>query len=162
MKVIIAIDDSPMSTSLLNTVVSRWWPKDTQFKILTVLEPICLPSEAADFADNLVKVYDKRMDHATKWCQSARQKLERKIPGAKVHFDIRQGSAPSEIIDAAVDWSADKILIGAHSKDVCPHNLLGSVSRRVATHSPCSVEIVRHKEYAKEAHKQEASTVHKR
>lgn len=163
MKVIIAIDDSPMSTPVLNTIISRHWPKDVQFKVLTVLEPICLPSENPEFADSLVKVYDKRMEHATKWCQSVREKLEAKIPGAKVHFDVRQGSPPAEIIDAAVDWAADKILMGAHSKDVCPHNLVGSVSRRVASHSPCSIEIIRNKEYATKAHKQEpAANVRKR
>ena len=34
-------------------------------------------------------------------------------------------------------------LVGAHGHGVCPRFILGSVSSAVATHAPCSVEIVR-------------------
>lgn len=146
MKAIIAVDDSPMSEELIQNVLRRRWPEHTQFKVLTVLEPICYPSEIEHYASSLVKVFDQRMERAAKHCEKVRERLEGGIPGASVHFDIREGSAPSQIVDAAVDWSADKILMGAHSKDVCPHNLLGSVSQRVASHSPCTIEIIRRKE----------------
>ncbi len=145
MKVIIAIDDSPMTETVIANVLSRRWPEDTQFKILTVLEPLCISSEESDYSDALVQVYDKRKSSAAKWCEKLRERLESHITSAHVHYDIREGQAPGQIIDAAVEWSADKILIGAHGQNVCPHNLVGSVSRRVASHAPCSVEIIRSK-----------------
>lgn len=149
MKAIIALDDSPMSSKLVEHILARQWPEHTEFKVLTVLEPLCLSEEIERFSAALTKIYESRLQQATKHCERVRDKLQSKFPGVKVHFDIRQGSAPAQIVDAAVDWSADKILMGAHGRDVCPHNLLGSVSRRVSGHSPCSVEIVRTKEHVK-------------
>jgi nucleotide-binding universal stress UspA family protein len=156
MKAIVALDDSPMSAKLVESIISRQWPEHTEFKILTILEPFCLAEEIEEFSKSLTKIYEKRLEQATKHCQQVREKLESKLPGVKVHMDIRQGSAPAQIVDAAVEWSADKILMGAHSRDICPHNLLGSVSRRVSGHSPCSVEIVRTKELV---HKPRQQTV---
>lgn len=161
MKVIIAVDDSPMTETVITDAISRRWPKDTQFKILTVLEPLCVSSEENDYSDCLVQVYDKRKSAAAKWCEKIRERLESQIKDAHVHFDVREGTAPAQIIDAAVEWSADKILIGAHGQNICPHNLVGSVSRRVASHAPCSVEIIRAKVNAsKLSSKKTASNQH--
>lgn len=76
-------------------------------------------------------------------CISVRDQLLSKIPKAIVHFEIREGQPQSQIIDAAVEWSADKIIVGAKSRLGCDRFMIGSVSNAVANHAPCSVEIVR-------------------
>lgn len=144
MKVILAVDDSPYSQEVIKTVTEREWPVDTEFKVLTVLEPLdcCLDESFDDMFQTFKEKRKKAVDHLA---QSIREKLEATIPGARVHFEVRSGSPKSEIVGAAVDWCADRIMIGAHGQRGCPHNLLGSVSRAVAGHAPCSVEIVREK-----------------
>jgi nucleotide-binding universal stress UspA family protein len=72
-----------------------------------------------------------------------------------VHFEIRHGSPKTEIIRTATEWEANRILIGAHGHNVCPHNLMGSVSRAVAEHAPCSVEIVKIKSCANVRHEED-------
>lgn len=145
MKIIIAVDDSPSSSELVRTITSRKWPQDVNFKILTVLEPSCVSYadlSISEYAQTAAEIYAKRKAAARHHCEAIRHKLEEAIATASVHYEVREGAPWAEIVTAAVEWSADKIMIGVHSKDVCPHNMLGSVSRAVVNHSPCSVEVV--------------------
>ena len=145
MKIIIAVDDSPSSSELVSTITSRKWPQDVNFKILTVLEPSCVSYadlSISEYAHTAAELYTKRKAAARHHCEAIRHKLEEAIATASIHYEVREGAPWAEIVTAAVEWSADKIMIGVHSKDVCPHNMLGSVSRAVVNHSPCSVEVV--------------------
>ena len=145
MKIIIAVDDSPSSSELVRSIISRKWPQDVNFKILTVLEPSCVSYadlSISEYAHTAAEIYNKRKAAARHHCEAIRHKLEEAIATASIHYEVREGAPWAEIVTAAVEWSADKIMIGVHSKDVCPHNMLGSVSRAVVNHSPCSVEVV--------------------
>ena len=154
MKVIVAIDDSPYSEELVETVKTRDWPIDTEFKVLSVLEPLDGLSDR--FSDVIESANAKRKKSAEELCRSVREQILGTIAGATVHYEIRSGYPKNEIIEAAADWSADRIIIGAHGHRGCPHNLLGSVSQAVARHAPCSVEVVRQK--SKSSKTRETST----
>ena len=117
----------------------------SEFKVLSVVEPVEM-SEEDDIESATNRNRRKAVEHM---CAEVRHKLQEAIPDAIVHFEVRSGKPVAEIIEAAVDWSADRILIGAHGRDVCPHNLLGSVSRAVAQEAPCTVEVVRPRSMAK-------------
>ncbi|MCC7528188.1 MAG: universal stress protein [Candidatus Melainabacteria bacterium] len=148
MKILIALDDSPYSKDVLEDVARRAWPDNAQFKLLTVIEPFCMSGddeEDADLIEASGVVHRKRWQIADKLCEQAMKKLTAALPHATVDFEIKEGSARSQIINTAVEWSADRIIMGVHGQAVCPHNLLGSVSQGVAMHAPCSVEIVRSK-----------------
>ena len=151
MKVLIAIDDSPYSSQVIESVISRRWPINAEFKILTVLEPISSFNgcSTAECSKSLSSIDKQRRQAAERLGEKVRQKFESAMPATNVHCDIRAGLPRAEIINAAVDWSADKIIVGAHGRDVCPRYLIGSVSRAVATHAPCSVEIIRPRAYHK-------------
>lgn len=144
MKVIVAIDDSAYSKHVLDTCLLRQWPHDTEFRLLSVIEPLPVADLGhTQHALLLEKLEADRKHRLEKYLTDARHKLAGSIPGSRVHFELRHGHAKSEIIDSAVEWSADRIILGAHGHDLCPRFLTGSVSRAVATHAPCSVEIVR-------------------
>ena len=141
MKVLVAMDDSVYSKDMLHLICRRRWPQDVQFKIVTVIEPI--PAFGHDEEELALEIQKRRDKYAEKLCVDARHYVEQHVPGSIVHFEIREGKASREILLAATDWEANKILIGAHGHGICPHNLLGSVSRSVAERAHCSVEIVR-------------------
>ncbi len=148
MKILIALDDSPYSKDVVEDVAKRAWPENSQFKLLTVIEPFCLSGDAEEDADLLEAqgvVHRKRWQVAEKVCEQARKKLKAAMPDSDVDFEINEGSARAQIINTAIEWAADRIIVGVHGKEVCPHNLLGSVSQSVAMHAPCTVEIVRSK-----------------
>lgn len=145
MKVLVAIDDSPYSRHVIQHVLKRQWPMDTEFKIVTVLEDIEEPLEVLEeyaFTRTMEEIQHKRESCARQLCTSVMQKLT-SVPFTHAHFEVRKGKPVSEILRAATDWQANKILIGAHGRGLCPHGFLGSVSRAVTERAHCTVEVVR-------------------
>jgi nucleotide-binding universal stress UspA family protein len=57
---------------------------------------------------------------------------------------LREGSAPAEIIDAALEWKADLIVVGCHNRGPLQRLLLGSTSESLVHRAPCPVLVVRH------------------
>jgi nucleotide-binding universal stress UspA family protein len=148
MRNIVAIDDSPYSAQVVAAIAARRWPAGSEFKVLSVVEPL-EALEIAEEDDIESATHRNRRKAAERMCAEARQMLQTAVPDAIIHFEVREGRPVLQIIGAAVDWSADRILIGAHGRDVCPHNLLGSVSRAVAHEAPCTVEVVRPRSLAR-------------
>ncbi|MBY0551102.1 MAG: universal stress protein [Candidatus Obscuribacterales bacterium] len=164
MKILVAIDDSPYSKHVIDAVRTRHWPKDTEFRVLNVVEPVANEYEALEeyeFTTTLEEIDKRRMESAHKLCLAAAEKL-RLIPSSIVHFDIRRGKPSAQILKSAIDWTASKIVIGAHGRDLCPHGFIGSVSRAVCERAGCSVEVVRAvpgQKRRKEHHAKENATV---
>jgi nucleotide-binding universal stress UspA family protein len=144
MKVIIAIDDSAYCKRVLETIAARKWPMDTDFRIMSVVEPIKWDEvENESWKDVTKQAFNRRKKMANRVCAEGKEIIESKHPDCTVHIEVREGNPRHEIIEAAIDWMADKILIGAHGHDLCDRFVWGGVSRAVAVKSPCSVEIVR-------------------
>ena len=61
---------------------------------------------------------------------------------AKVDYDIREGNAPSNILQAAEDHRADLILLGSHVPGFSDY-FIGSTAARVVRHAQCSVLVER-------------------
>jgi len=61
----------------------------------------------------------------------------------KVDSVIDKGDVKETILDSAIQWHADLIVVGSHGSGGVRRFLLGSVAEAVARHAPCSVEIVR-------------------
>jgi nucleotide-binding universal stress UspA family protein len=61
----------------------------------------------------------------------------------RIETRVIDGSPKEEIVEEAETWGADLILIGSHGYGNVKRFMLGSVLQAVATHAPCSVEIVR-------------------
>lgn len=60
----------------------------------------------------------------------------------QVDLDIREGNAPSNILQAAEDHGADLILIGSHVPGFSDY-FIGSTAARVVRHAQCSVLVER-------------------
>jgi nucleotide-binding universal stress UspA family protein len=159
MKVVVAIDDSPQSQHMLDLIVRREWANDTEFKVVHVVEPLNASDWSGDgWMEMQHDVLRRRHKGAEKLCSDARHKLESHIPTSIVHYEVREGNPKAEIVYAATQWDANKVIIGAHSREVCPHNSLGSVSRSVAEQSSCTVEIIRIGAAAKAPRKEKAKS----
>jgi nucleotide-binding universal stress UspA family protein len=60
----------------------------------------------------------------------------------ETHFEIREGSAYREIIDAARGFKADLIVLATHGYTGLRHVVLGSTTERVVRHAGCPVLVV--------------------
>lgn len=142
MKVIICIDDSLFTEPMIKQIIQRRWHENTEFKLLTVLEPISMSPDPrmTEF------ITLKREREANKKLKAWRQLLIKEIPRSIVHMDVRHGGPVQEILNAAVEWNAEKIIMGAHNKGINPKLNLGSVSGSVVKQALCTVEILRESE----------------
>lgn len=133
MKVLIAIDNSPSSDTVLQAAITRTWPPNTTFCVLNVVNLLrfekfpALIEDATREGERLVKEGAKRICDA----------------GYKAFPNTSPGNPRSDISCFAKEWGADLILVGSHGHGAIARFLLGSVAQGVLRTAPCSVELVR-------------------
>jgi nucleotide-binding universal stress UspA family protein len=62
--------------------------------------------------------------------------------GIKADSRVEEGGPAHQLVEGAVSWGADLIVLGTHGRSGLGPLLLGSVARAVLYHAPCSVLIV--------------------
>lgn len=140
MRVLVAIDDSKFSQEALHRVAEQIRPEGSDIRILHVVQPVAMvpiPQMDQRYAPELAVQVEK-----------ARELVERAATdlrgsGFKVETAVEKGDIRLGIVDSAVEWPADLIVVGSHGRTGVPRLLLGSVAEFVARNAPCSVEIVR-------------------
>jgi nucleotide-binding universal stress UspA family protein len=145
MKILIAIDDSAYSNAALQSVLSRPWPDDTHFRIITVVEPF--HPEYAGWQTNYVplaiEAQKTQVETAEKLIADAKSALQAKFSHCEVSGEVVEGYIKDKILQVANEWPASLIILGSHGRRGFTKFLLGSVSEAVAAHAECSVEIVK-------------------
>ena len=145
MKVLLAIDNSEYSAEAIKEVAKRPWPQKTIVRVISVVELIPPPAAELwyDASGSLERAQQEMTKRASQLTEKTSETLKRK--GLKMESAVRKGDARSVIVDEARKWSADLIVLGSHGYSGIKRLLLGSVASSVASHAPCSVEIVRRK-----------------
>ena len=144
-RIIIGLDGSPDAEFAMEAMAERAWPDGSEAHLITVLDrrlsfltPSLIPrlarwSSVADSANDQAWV-DRMMKAATDRLQNA---------GLKISCEVVRGDPSQRLLDAAVDWQADCIFVGARGLSGIERFLIGSVSADVAVRANCSVEVVR-------------------
>ncbi len=151
MKILLAIDDSAGSATALQAVEKQAGGNNThlQVKVLHVVEPLSASVKfAVAAAGQVVGVPGSVGPELEAEWKGARQLVDRAVEelkraGISAEAAVEVGNPKSVIIDAAAQWDADLIVVGAHGRTALERFLIGSVSEAVARHASCSVEIVR-------------------
>jgi nucleotide-binding universal stress UspA family protein len=151
MKILLAVDGSECSDAAVEEIANRPWPRGTKVHILSVIHLPFTPSpETYSLPDSYYFNLEKSgLDLAESAINRARLQLckadsERERP-LTLTSEIITGHPEETIIEASKKWGADLIALGSHGYRGIQRFLLGSVSQAVASHAPCSVEIVRPK-----------------
>jgi len=140
MRILAAIDDSTCAEAVLKAISAQAQPKNTSVGILHVLQPIgasAPPQMASGYAPEL----EPFAKSAWKLLTEAQKKLV--TAGFNVETTLKKGDVRESIIDTAVEWGADLIVLGSHNHGGAHRFFLGSAAEYVARYAPCSVEIVR-------------------
>ena len=144
MRILLAIDDSNCSRAAVTVVLEQMRAEGQELRLLHVVEPMWLVLDYETGALSQIEAaHQERMRHG-------QELLERAVPaitgaGFTVTTAMEEGDARFVIVDHAVQWKADLIVLGSHGKKGLGRLLLGSVSEHVMRHAHCSAMIVRDK-----------------
>lgn len=148
MKVVVALDDTENASQVVDAVAKSHWPVDTEIKLLTVLEPLHWEAIPCLEWNERASAFHKEMSRkAHEVVLRARSAIIKAHPEYIIHVEVREGDAKEQIIDAATQWMADRIVLGAHGH--APNRFFkGSVARSVSRYCACSIQLVRLKKFA--------------
>lgn len=148
MKILLAVDGSEFSAAATQAIAERPWPAGSTIRIISAVEPPFVPmAETWALSERYYpELEDAAEAQAAAAVNGALKRLQASM-GAEVEImtKVKRGRAEDIILQEAEDWGADLIVVGSHGYRGLRRLLLGSVSHTVATHAPCSVEIVRQK-----------------
>jgi nucleotide-binding universal stress UspA family protein len=133
MKVLVAIDNSPSSDTILGAVVNRPWLANTTFCVLNVVNLQRFEMLPA-FIEDASREATLLVEEGTKRIKAA---------GYEAFPKTSLGHPRSDISCFAKEWGSDLILVGSHGHGAVGRFLLGSVAQGVLRTAPCSVEILR-------------------
>ncbi|HSI88408.1 MAG TPA: universal stress protein [Pyrinomonadaceae bacterium] len=142
-RVIVALDGSECSDVVVDNVVGRTWPADTQFRLVTADDAPARRPETSVL--DAVREGHKDSPEAEAWVERVLSGPLRRFEEAGLRADqiCRWAAAKSLILDQADEWNADCIFIGARGVGRVSRMFLGSVSAAVAARARCTVEVIR-------------------
>ncbi len=134
------IDDSKFAETLTRGVVAQFRTENSEILVLHVLEPV-EPVAPPEMSQRYAPELEDQKKPAFALLERIADELRKAGFSARTAVEI--GDVRETILDRAIAWDANLILIGSHGKRGIRSFLLGSVAESVARHAKCSVEIVR-------------------
>lgn len=146
MNVLIAVDDSACSSLAITHVLEQCWPKGTEFRVLSVVEPVYLQyATEGGYLGPVIEAQQQFVEQTKSLVQAKLKELKQTLGQEYVQGHVVEGNAAECIMEMAKDWKADLIVLGSHGRRGLQRFFLGSVAEKVARYAPCSVEIVKAK-----------------
>jgi nucleotide-binding universal stress UspA family protein len=148
MRVLIAIDGSPFSKVVVDSVLSRVWSPDTEFRVVSVVEQILAPYTFASEAyllDSFLEAQKQFIETTRDMVKDVVRQLRLQFPENSIDGVLREGDVNGLLLDECREWKADLVLLGSHGRKGLERLLLGSVAEKIAASAPCNVEIIRAK-----------------
>lgn len=148
MKVLIAVEESECSRLALESVVKRHWPEGSQFRVISVVEP--MPFYGAEIysphvINSIVEAEKELGNRKRQLVKEDVELLKAAHSEDSVSGDVLSGDVRHCILDESKEWGADLIVLGSHARKGFSKLFLGSVAEGVAGNADCSVEIVKGK-----------------
>lgn len=142
-RLIVGLDGSKGAEAAIKAVAARHWPTGSEARIVNGFP--ALPIIGSEFTAPTINqwIFDEKARVA-----KAIEMAVGKLKGANLIVSSveKDEDARRLLIGEAKEWEADCIFLGAQGMNAFERFLLGSVSSYVATHAPCSVEVLREEE----------------
>ncbi len=144
MKVLIAVDEPEFADLISDFVAGYTWKADTEFIVLSVVEPLKVGSIVAVLPGPIVdEMRTRNQERAQAVVAKTGHAINEALALATVSQKVLEGLPAECILDFANSWNADLIVLGSHNRPALSKIFLGSVSMAVASKAACSVMIVR-------------------
>ncbi len=141
MKLLVAVDGSVFSQNAARALASRPWPRGSEVRIVSVAQTGAQAGFYWVTYSQAHEIDDLRRRAAGDVVEAARKLVE--PSGLPISTFVLEGDPKSALIEECERWGANLVFVGSHGLRGLERLLLGSVSEAVATHAPCSVEVVR-------------------
>lgn len=144
LRMLVALDGSASAAAVMAAVVARNWPKHTEIKVVTVIDPRM--ESLLGWSDDFVREWYAEHDQGVREgvCRMVEHFAKQiEAAGFKADTGIFEGDPKHEILKAAKTWEADAIILGAQGLHYGGRRTLGTTADHVVTHAPCTVEVVR-------------------
>jgi nucleotide-binding universal stress UspA family protein len=147
MKILLCTDGSKCSAKAVTLVANRPWPAGSEIRILSVV-PLVV-ADAPSFVSSLRVPTPTSVDEITELGRGHAQQAiaEARSILSSTSLVVSDAAPPGEprasILEEALQWGADLIVLGSHGRHGWEHFLLGSVAESVALYATCSVEVAR-------------------
>ena len=146
MKILLATDGSDSARSALDFVVRFPFPRDSELRLVTVLQPVLEAAEMSELSEAHRELFEKARQAEQDTAASLLEEEARRLDeaGWRRTTEVRTGNTAEQIVAAADAVATDLVVVGSHGHKGVKKYLLGSVSDRVLRHASCSVLVVRH------------------
>jgi nucleotide-binding universal stress UspA family protein len=136
MRILLATDGSEEARAAMNWLMTFPLPRSATVRVLAVTTLSAPPGDMAadEYADTI-------RERARLIVSEARDVLVNRW--ADVQERVRDGDAREAIVQAAEEWPADLIVVGARGLSGLKRALVGSVSASVVRYAPCPVLVVK-------------------
>jgi nucleotide-binding universal stress UspA family protein len=146
MKILLAVDGSESSLGAVEEAARIPWPEGSVVRIVSVTDvPFPTQQWAAPMPTGSYEEWERIFEERS--VENTARAMARfgEIAGAQTEMTAKtlKGDPKIAILDVAEHWGADLIVVGTHGYNALERLWLGSVSRAVATHAKCSVQIAR-------------------
>ena len=152
MRILLATDGSQFGEEAVREVARMPWPAGSEVLVVYVVETTPRPAPqmwGGSYEDYFGELNQWKRAQARQALEAATRILDGRVDKTlRVTAEVLEGQPKSRIPEEAESWGADLVVIGSHGYGFWDRLLLGSVSQAVASHAPCSVEIVRRRESA--------------
>jgi nucleotide-binding universal stress UspA family protein len=131
-RILLCVDSSRYAEAAVCAVSSRGWPKGTEVRILTVVDPFdySIPEffdKAIERAESFHRIIANELDHTPAFTSSV----------------VLEGEPAKLILKVADEWRPDSIFIAPHGGNRFSSFLPDSVSGTVVARAKCTVEFAR-------------------
>lgn len=145
-KVLLSVDGSPCSSAVIDEAARMPWPPGSEVKIISAVElPTPVVVGTLPMPDNYYAEWEKALDEqaVANTTRAIARFYENGGAGVEATAKTVKGDPKVAILEEAEHWGADLLMVGTHGYNAFERFWLGSVSRAIASHAHCSVEIVR-------------------
>lgn len=146
-RVLVPIDNSINTFDTIEWLSNQAWKAGTKVKLLHVISEFKDLKRQHEVPEDLAMLHQQWLTvsrRTTEMLESHVVRLAKVIGRENVEIDVRPGEPKQEILDTEVEWSADIIAMGAHSKPGMKRIISKSVSGHVARNCSCAALIVCH------------------
>ena len=153
LKVLVPIDDSNVSQNVVTSLCQRKWPNQVEFRIVTVVPYIANEPEVTrgtfpypaerPYAMEETKTRSMLNYYGETVINEVLAELRANIRHAQIDGKVLVGGVVSSIVQEALEWETDLIVIGSRQRGGLFRFMSGGTAEAVSKKVSCQVEVIR-------------------